>query len=190
MPRIQGISPHTRNPLLRLLFWLIRQQTGAVPAPLLGYARSGAVLAAMVGLEIGMQRTRRLDKRLVMLAELRAASLVGCPFCLDIGSFLSNNLGISTTQIRDLNRYEESIAFSAIEKAVLRFVDEVTATPVVIDDKTVDNLRQHLGEAELVELSAAIAHENLRARLNHALGYGSQGFSNGGTCALAAAQDL
>jgi hypothetical protein len=38
----------------------------------------------------------------------------------------------------------------------------------------------------LVELTAAIAHENLRARINHALGYGSAGFSEGGFCALPA----
>ena len=47
-------------------------------------------------------------------------------------------------------------------------------------------LLERLDEAQLVELTAAIAHENLRARMNHALGYGADGFSAGGFCVLAA----
>jgi hypothetical protein len=62
----------------------------------------------------------------------------------------------------------------------------MTRTPVEIDDADVAALRAELGERALVELTAAIAHENLRARMNHALGYGAQGFSEGGVCALAA----
>jgi alkylhydroperoxidase family enzyme len=76
--------------------------------------------------------------------------------------------------------------FSALEKAVLAYTDAMTRTPVEITDADVAGLREQLGEHALVELTAAIAHENLHARMNHALGYGAQGFSEGGVCALAA----
>jgi hypothetical protein len=48
----------------------------------------------------------------------------------------------------------------------------------------VQRLRSHLSEAELVELTAIIAVENLRSRLNSALGLTAQGFKD--RCDLAA----
>lgn len=82
--------------------------------------------------------------------------------------------------------YRESSAFSPLEKAVLEYADRMTCTPVAVRDEDVRALRQHLDEPQLVELTAAIAHENLRARLNHALGYGAEGFTAGAYCVLAA----
>lgn len=186
MARIAGVSRTTKNPLLRLVFWYVRRQFGRDVEPLRGYATNPAVLAATIGLELGMERAHRLDKRLKQLAELRAAALVGCPFCLDIGSALVRKLGVPERQLVDLNRYRESTAFTPLEKAVLEYADRMTATPVEIADDDLRELRTHLDDAQLVELTAAIAHENLRARINHALGYGAAGFSNGSVCALPA----
>jgi hypothetical protein len=42
----------------------------------------------------------------------------------------------------------------------------------------VDALREHLNEAQLVELTAIIAVENLRSRINSALGLTAQGFTD------------
>lgn len=186
MARVHGVPLKTRNPFLRLAFWLVRRQFGRPLEPLQGYARSGAVFTSMIALEIGMQRARRIDARLKQLTELRVAALVGCPFCLDIGSALVSKLGVPRAQVRDLNTYEGSDAFSDLEKAALRYADRMTLTPVEIDEEDVRFLLTHLDEPQLVELTAAIAHENLRARLNHALGYGAQGFSQNGVCALPA----
>jgi AhpD family alkylhydroperoxidase len=186
MARIQGVPLDTRNPLLRLVFWVAHRRFGQPVEPLQGYARNGAVLAAMTGLEIGMERATRLDMRLKQLAELRVAALVGCRFCLDIGSALVAKIGVTPAQVRELNDYEASAAFSALEKVVLRYADRMTETPVEIDDHLVSSLLAHMDEAQLVELTAAIAHENLRARMNHALGYDAAGFAEGGVCALPA----
>jgi len=186
MPRIEGVSEHTRNPLLRLIFGLTRRRFGRPVEPLYGYARSGPFLAGMIGLELGMERAHRVDAKLKALAELRVAALVGCPFCLDIGSSIVARLGVPPAQVRELNRYEQSAAFSALEKAVLRYADAMTATPVRIDDADLRVLREQLDDSALVELSGAIGLENLRSRVNHALGYGATGFSEGAACALPA----
>lgn len=186
MARIQGVPSDTRNPVLRAIFAIVRRRFGRPVEPLQGYARNGAVLAAMTALEVGMERARRLDARLKQLAELRVAALVGCRFCLDIGSALVVKIGVSPAQVRDLNDYETSAAFSPLEKAVLRYADRMTETPVEMDDTLVAALLERIDEPQLVELTAAIAHENLRARMNHALGYGAAGFTEGGVCALPA----
>ena len=186
MARITGVSPRTRNPLLRLLFGFARRRFGRDASPLFGYATNGAVLGAMMALEAGMERAHRLDANLKKLAELRVAALVGCPFCLDIGSALVRASGVPERKLRELNDHATSDAFSPLEKAALAYADRMTATPVEIADDDVRPLLERLDEAQLVELTAAIAHENLRARMNHALGYGADGFSAGGFCVLAA----
>jgi len=190
MARITGVSPSTRNPLLRLVFWLVRRRLGRDAQPVYGYATNPSVLAATIAFELGMERAHRLDARVKQLAELRVAALVGCAFCLDIGSALVRRTGVSERQLRELGEYRRSDAFSPLEKAALAWADLLSATPVTIDDDdpALRELRRHLDEAQLVELSAAIAHENLRARLNHALGYGSDGFSDGAYCVRAVAQ--
>jgi len=189
MARIAGVSRTTKNPLLRLVFWLARRKLGRDAQPIYGYATNPAVLGATIALEIGMERARRLDARLKQLAELRVAALVGCAFCLDIGSVLTRRAGVSEQQLRELGDYRRSNAFTPLEKAALAWADTLSATPVTItdDDDALCELRRHLNDAQLVELSAAIAHENLRARLNHALGYGSDGFSDGAYCVRAVA---
>ena len=186
MARITGVSEKTTNPLLRMIFAYARRRFGRPVEPLYGYAHSGPFLGGMLALEMGMERAKRTDARLKALAELRVAALVECPFCLDIGSALVARVGVTAAQIRDLNRYEESAAFSELERAVLRYADAMTAMPVRIEEREVAFLRQHLDDAQLVELTAAIGLENLRARVNHALGYGATGFSKGAACALPA----
>ncbi len=189
MARIEGVSEKSGNLLYRAFAWSVRRRLGRDMGPLRGYARSTPVMLAVAGMELGMERAHRVDPRLRNLAELRVAALVGCRFCLDIGSALIRKLGVPESQLRDLNDYETSAAFSALEKAVLRYTDAMTATPVDIDEENFEFLRRHFDESQIVELTAAIAHENLRARMNHALGYGAEGFTEG-ACALPATQPL
>jgi AhpD family alkylhydroperoxidase len=186
MARIAGIPRNTRNPLLRFVFWMARRRFGGDVEPLRGYATRPPVLLGVAALELAMERARAVPAGLKKLAELRVAALVGCPFCLDFGSALVRGLGVPEAKLCHLNDYAESDLFSPLEKAVLAYADRATATPSKVQDEDVRRLLAHLGEAQLVELTAAIALENLRAWLNHALGYGAQGFAVGGACALPA----
>ena len=54
----------------------------------------------------------------------------------------------------------------------------------MIPEHLFGTLREYFDEAQMVELTAAIAWENHRARFNHALGMGYQGFSEGSYCLL------
>ena len=60
----------------------------------------------------------------------------------------------------------------------------MTKTPVEVPDELFAELRRHFDEAQLVELTAAVAWENYRARFNHAFGLEAQGFSQGAYCPL------
>jgi hypothetical protein len=62
----------------------------------------------------------------------------------------------------------------------------MTETPQIVPKPLFDRLRARLGEAALVELTAAIAWENFRARFNHAVGAKEEGFSESTLCLLPA----
>ncbi|HTQ53069.1 MAG TPA: hypothetical protein VMI94_01340 [Bryobacteraceae bacterium] len=83
-----------------------------------------------------------------------------------------------------LAEFETSPEFSELEKLVLRYATAMTATPVEVPDEMFDALRVHFSPPQLVELTAAIAWENYRARFDHAFGCQAEGYSEGAYCPL------
>jgi len=61
---------------------------------------------------------------------------------------------------------------------VLEYAEATTATPPTVTDELAGALVDDLGEPAFVELTALVALENLRSRINAALGLSSQGFSD------------
>ncbi|HEY8491104.1 MAG TPA: carboxymuconolactone decarboxylase family protein [Dehalococcoidia bacterium] len=184
MARIEGVPERKAGLLVRLAYRYSRRRLGKVLEPLAIIARRPWLMLAVGAYELGLERSRRLEPRLKELAYLKAGALVGCPWCLDIGSALSRALGVTEEQVTDLHRYRESPAFSEQEKLVLEYAERMTRTPVEVPDDLFQALRRHFDDAQLVELTAAVAWENYRARFNHALGIQPQGFAEGMVCAL------
>ena len=60
----------------------------------------------------------------------------------------------------------------------------MTDTPVDVSDELFAQLERLFDPDALVELTSAIAWENYRARFDHALKLGAQGFSDGAFCPL------
>ncbi|WP_228001824.1 carboxymuconolactone decarboxylase family protein [Nocardia australiensis] len=149
-------------------------------------ARRPLLLLGSVGYETAMLLSNRLEPKLKDLAELKAAGMVSCEFCLDIGSVLARASGLTESQITDLPRYATSDAYNELEKLVIAFAEGMTTTPVVGTE--LEELRTrllvHLSEAQVAELAATVAWENQRARVNQALGVRPTGMSDGMTCAL------
>jgi len=58
----------------------------------------------------------------------------------------------------------------------LAFAEAMTLTGQKVTDELFADARRHFSEAQLVELTAAIALENFRSKFNVALGVESQGF--------------
>src|SRR5215813_11943428 len=103
---------------------------------------------------------------------------------MDIGSAVGRAAGVTEAQLHDLAVYERSPAFSELDKLVIQYAVEMTKTPVDVPESLFTALRTHFSDAQLVELTAAIAWENYRARFDHALGIEAQGFSEGAFCPL------
>ncbi len=184
MTRIRGVPEREAGLLGRFAYRFSRRRFGKVAESLKVTAHHPRLLAGYGAFELALERSRLVDERLKLLAETKVATVVGCEFCIDIGSALSRESGVSEEQLRDLNDYEESVAFSSLEKLVLEYAEGMTRTPAAVREDLFDALSERLDEAQLVELTAAIAWENYRARFNHAFGMGSQGFSEGAFCPL------
>jgi 4-carboxymuconolactone decarboxylase len=92
--------------------------------------------------------------------------------------------GVTEQQLLDLATFETSSAFTELEKLVLRYTVAMTQTPVEVPNELFAALRQHFDPRQMVELTAAIAWENYRARFDHAFGIEAEGFSEGAVCAL------
>jgi alkylhydroperoxidase family enzyme len=73
-----------------------------------------------------------------------------------------------------------------LDRLVLEYADAMTRTPVEVSDALFARLRESFTDAQLVELTSAIAWENYRARYDHAFGIEGENFSAGAVCALPA----
>ena len=98
---------------------------------------------------------------------------------------MGRELGVTEEQLRDLSRYRESPVFSEEERLVIQLAEEMAGIPVEPPSELLEALRLRFDEAQLVELAAAIAWENYRARFNRVFGVHPVGFCKEGTfCAL------
>ena len=64
---------------------------------------------------------------------------------------------------------------------MLELADAITATPASVSPELRKSLQARFSTAELVELGAAIAWENYRARSNRVFGFESEGFYKPGS---------
>jgi 4-carboxymuconolactone decarboxylase len=99
---------------------------------------------------------------------------------------VSRRNGVTEDELRALPDHRGSDLFSPLEHAVLDYALAMTRTPVEVPDDLHDTLRKELSDEQLVELTAAIAWENYRARFNHAFNFGSEGFSEAAFCPIPA----
>ncbi len=201
MARIAGVPSGRTGLGVKLAYFFtrgaLRRLTGRNPAtmreprkilaPLLMLSHTPRLLAAYGRLEQALGKLHRVDQRLSDLAELKAATLTHCEYCIDLGSQIARHRsGLTDEQLLALPRYRESPLFTELEKLVLDYAVAMSRTPVQVSDALFARLRQHFDDAQLVELTYLIAHENFRGRFNLALGIGAAGFSEGMVCALPA----
>ena len=84
--------------------------------------------------------------------------------------------GADEDKVRAVPTWRESRLFSDMERAALEYAERMTITGERVTDDLWTRLRAHFTEAQLVELTAAVAIENFRSKFNVPLGVEAQGF--------------
>jgi alkylhydroperoxidase family enzyme len=163
--------------LARLATWYSRRRYGTVLEPLAAAAHHPGVLLVAARLELGVaRRWRRLDPTLQCLAVMASAARIGCSWCIDFAYWEFHHRGVEPTKITEVPRWHKSEVYNEEERLVLEYAEAMTNTPPTVTDEIVARLRERLGDARLVELTALVSLENMRSRTNAALGLESQGF--------------
>ena len=72
--------------------------------------------------------------------------------------------------------WRDSKLFSVTERLALEYAERITTTGQKVDEALFAELKKHFTEAQIVELTAAIAMENFRSKFNPPLGIEAQGF--------------
>jgi AhpD family alkylhydroperoxidase len=175
MARISLDPP--RTPAYRIATWFARRRYGTMLDPGAAVGHNMQVARAYALFELQIERWRALDTGLKDLAVLAAAASIGCGWCLDFGYWEATmRHHVQAEKIRAVPRWRDSAVFTSLERLVLDYAEAMTATPPRVTDDMVARLSSQLSEAQLVELTAIVAVENLRSRINSALGLTAQGF--------------
>lgn len=79
-------------------------------------------------------------------------------------------------KLAEVTRWRDSLLFGEAERIALEYAERMTMTGEKVDNALFARLKEHYSEAQIVELTAAIAFENFRSKFNPALGVEAQGF--------------
>jgi AhpD family alkylhydroperoxidase len=167
------------------MYRVAKRRFGEVPEPLAVTAHHPRLLVAYAVHETMLQSaSRRLPANVRELAVFWTARTVGCSWCVDFGSMLQRLDGLDVERLKDIDNYATSTHFTDDERAAITYADAITTDPHSVTDDQVADLRRRFGDAGLVELTYQIGVENMRARMNSALGITEQGFNSGDTCRI------
>lgn len=77
-------------------------------------------------------------------------------------------MGLTPAQLAGLAAYDTSEAYTEVERAVIRYAEEMTKQ-VAASEPAFQAVRAHLGEPEIVELTMTVALANFTNRINDSL---------------------
>ncbi len=180
MTRITPVDVRKATPLLRLVNWSVRRFVGKEALPLKVIGHNPRFVLPFLGLGYLVSAKTRLDPEVRALATHLAAHINGCSWCLDFGRYAALRQGVDGEKLDAVDDYAVSPLFSPAERVALGYAEAVTHEGAPVTDDLFAELRRHFSEREIVELTVAVATENLFNRVNAALGIESQGF-----CAVA-----
>lgn len=181
--RIEPLPPRRAGLLTRAMYRIAKRRYGQVPEPFAVAAHHRKLMIASALHETMVDRaSKTLPASVRELAVLWTARQIGCSWCVDFGSMLQRLDGLDVARLQEIDDYATSPAYSDDERAAITYAAAITSDPHTVTDEQVDDLRARFGDAGAFELTYQIGLENMRARVNSALGITEQGFNSGDAC--------
>ncbi len=120
---------------------------------------------AMYGLEHAIRKSG-LEPSLLQLVKMRASQINGCAYCIDMHSKDARAAGETEQRLYALNAWRETPFFSDRERAALEWTESLTLIAQNhVPDELFERVGQHFSEAEIVNLTFAVAAINTWNRL-------------------------
>jgi AhpD family alkylhydroperoxidase len=193
MARIQGVPRNQASPIVRMAYRfgpkMMKKLTGREPGrgsgiePMEIWAYQPKMMMGMGRFNAAVRKGKSTDQRLKNLIELKGSQMIGCEFCVDLGSQICRSSGLSDEELLALPNHGSSTLFSDPEKTALDYTVAVMRTPVEVTDELFARMRDLFTEKQIVEITAHLALVNLD-RFNAAFGIDSAGFSDGMVCLI------
>jgi AhpD family alkylhydroperoxidase len=193
MARVQGVSKSKASPVVKIVYRfgpkMMKKLTGRAPhngsgiEPIEIWAYQPKMMMGMGRFNQAVRKGSSVDQRLKNLIELKGAQMIGCEYCVDLGSQICRNSGLSDEELLALPAYRSSDLFTTREKVALDYAVAVMRTPVEVTDELFAKMREHFNEKQMVEITAHLMVVNLD-RFNAAFDIGSAGFSEGMVCVV------
>ena len=123
-------------------------------------------LKAMLGISAYLAKSS-LEKNLLQLIEYRVSQINGCAYCLDMHSKDLRHGGETEQRIYMISGWRETSLYTDRERAALEWAESVTLLENGhVPDEVYEQVRKEFSEAELVDLTLAVAAINSWNRLN------------------------
>jgi AhpD family alkylhydroperoxidase len=183
--RIEPLSPERAGLLTRAMYRIAKRRYGQVPEPFAVAAHHRKLMIASAVHETMVDRaSKALPVNVRELAVYWTARQIGCSWCVDFGAMLQRLDGLDVQRLKEIEKYATSPLFSDDERAAIAYAEAMTTDPHTVTDEQVADLRTRFGDAGTFELTYQIGLENMRARVNSALGITEQGFNSGDACRI------
>ena len=183
--RIEPLPPKRAGLLIRTMYRVANRRYGQVLEPFAVAAHHRKLMVAGAVHETMIERaSKALPVSVRELAVFWTARTIGCSWCVDFGSMLQRLDGLDIRRLKGIDNYATSTAFTDDERAAIAYADAMTTDPHTVTDEQVADLRARFGDAGVFELTYQIGVENMRARMNSALGITEQGFNSGDACRI------
>ena len=166
MPHVKPLSKIDAPQEAKSLLKELEEKFGQLPNIFATLAYQPEILQGVVKIDQGLHRD--LPGKLRELAYYKASQVNRCDYCSHHHKQAAKKAGVTDEQLAAVDSYQSSDQFSDAEKHVLAYAEELTKTGNV-DSATVDAVKTHLSEIELVTLAATVALANFTNRFNHGL---------------------
>jgi AhpD family alkylhydroperoxidase len=167
MSTLRPLSDEQAQGKAKELFDGLKSQIKMVPNIFRLMGHAPAVLEHTLGLDKAIQTG--LEPKLRELAYLKASQVLHCGYCHHYHQIFGKKAGLTDAQIREVEGYEKSAAYSDLEKQVLGFAEQWTNKGKV-DSDLVAKLSQQLSPEAMMTLAATVGLANWTSRFNVTFG--------------------
>ncbi len=127
-------------------------------------AHSPSTLIHVIRMGNALLTKTKLNPKLREMAILRTAEMLDCTYEKRAHARAGKREGMTDEQVKTIKDWESSNDFNDVERAMLRFTDEV-AQFAKVKDETFSNLAKYLDEGIMTELALTVGFYGMLARI-------------------------
>lgn len=169
MARVRNIQPDELPPELADIYTRYARDYGPFANQVAVLAHVPAALRHLMPLLMELRAAATLPKRYLELAIVTVSRLNACHYCVGHHKPFLLVEGLSAEGVDRLPEFADHPELTAVDKLVVEYAIEAWERPQRVPDRLFNALRQHLSEAQVVELTLRITLCGFFNRFSEAL---------------------